>query len=103
MCSILGVLGKSVSPETLQACFARTASRGPDMSRFVEIPCGYLGFQRLAIMGLDERGMQPFCLGSDYVVCNGELYGFRPPARAAQGEVSIRQRIRLRDFVAPLP
>ena len=78
MCSILGVLGKSVSPETLQACFARTASRGPDMSRFVEIPCGYLGFQRLAIMGLDERGMQPFCLGGDYVVCNGELYGFRP-------------------------
>ena len=78
MCSILGVLGKSVSPETLQACFARTASRGPDMSRFVEIPCGYLGFQRLAIMGLDERGMQPFCLDGDYVVCNGELYGFRP-------------------------
>ena len=29
-------------------------------------------------MGLDERGMQPFCLGGDYVVCNGELYGFRP-------------------------
>ena len=78
MCSILGVLGKTVSPETLQACFARTASRGPDMNRFVEIPCGYLGFQRLAIMGLDERGMQPFCLGGDYVVCNGELYGFRP-------------------------
>ena len=41
-------------------------------------PCGYLGFQRLSIMGLDERGMQPFCLDGDYVVCNGELYGFRP-------------------------
>ena len=66
MCSILGVLGKTVSPETLQACFARTASRGPDMSRFVEIPCGCLGFQRLAIMGLDERGMQPFCLGGAF-------------------------------------
>ena len=26
-----------------------------------------------------------------------------PPARAAEGEVYIRQRIRLRDFVAPLP
>ena len=48
------------------------------MRRFVEIPCGCLGFQRLAIMGLDERGMQPFCLGGDCVVCNGELYGFRP-------------------------
>ena len=49
MCSILGVLGKTVSPEILQACFARTASRGPDMGRFVELPCGYLGFQRLSI------------------------------------------------------
>ena len=78
MCSILGVLGKTVAPEALQACFARTTSRGPDMSRFVEIPCGYLGFQRLSIMGLDERGMQPFRLDGDYVVCNGELYGFRP-------------------------
>lgn len=28
-------------------------------------------------MGLDERGMQPFYLGGDAVVCNGELYGFR--------------------------
>ena len=65
MCSILGVLGKTVAPEALQACFARTTSRGPDMSRFVEIPCGYLGFQRLSIMGLDERGMQPYRLDGD--------------------------------------
>lgn len=28
-------------------------------------------------MGLDERGMQPFALGPDQVVCNGELYGWR--------------------------
>lgn len=35
-------------------------------------------------MELDERGMQPFQLGDDYVVCNGELYGFRP----------IRERLR---------
>ena len=36
-----------------------------------------LGFHRLAIMGLDESGMQPFALGDDRVVCNGELYGFK--------------------------
>ena len=28
-------------------------------------------------MGLDESGMQPFALGDDRVVCNGELYGFK--------------------------
>ena len=48
------------------------------MSRFEETPIGYLGFHRLAIMGLDERGMQPFHLDGDAVICNGELYGFRP-------------------------
>ena len=78
MCSIFGVTSKKIPVETLRQCFDRTISRGPDMSRFEEIPCGYLGFHRLAIMGLDERGMQPFHLDNDAVVCNGELYGFRP-------------------------
>lgn len=78
MCSIFGIQSKSIPAEQLKACFERTVSRGPDMSRFIEIPYGYLGFHRLAIMGLDESGMQPFALDGDYVVCNGELYGFRP-------------------------
>ena len=78
MCSIFGIEGKTIPTETLKACFERTVSRGPDMSRFVEIPCGYLGFHRLAIMGLTVEGMQPFEMDGSYVVCNGELYGFRP-------------------------
>ena len=78
MCSIFGIESKSVSPDKLTECFERTVSRGPDMSRLVELPCGYMGFHRLAIMGLDESGMQPFTMDGDYVVCNGELYGFRP-------------------------
>lgn len=39
MCSIFGIQSKSVDPALLQACFDRTASRGSDMSRMVEIPC----------------------------------------------------------------
>ena len=78
MCSIFGVTSKSIQAEKLLEGFGRTLSRGPDMSRFVEIPCGYLGFHRLAIMGLTEEGMQPFVMDGDMVVCNGELYGFRP-------------------------
>ena len=78
MCSILGIWGKSPTIETIRTCFERTVSRGPDSSRLVRVPGGILGFHRLAIMGLDERGMQPFEMEGDYVVCNGELYGFRP-------------------------
>ena len=78
MCSIFGVEGKTVPEKKLRACFDRTISRGPDMSRFIEIPRGYLGFHRLAIMGLTAEGLQPFEMDGSYVVCNGELYGFRP-------------------------
>ena len=78
MCSIFGVTSKTIDPKTLKACFDRTVSRGPDMSRLEKIPCGWLGFHRLAIMGLDDRGMQPFRMNGDAVACNGELYGFRP-------------------------
>ena len=72
MCSIFGLTSARVPRDLIEACFNRTISRGPDMSRLEEIPGGILGFHRLAIMGLNERGMQPFHLGKDAVVCNGE-------------------------------
>ena len=61
--------------------FYRTASRGPDMSRIEQTPSGYMAFHRLAIMGLNAAGMQPFSMGKSKLVCNGEIYGFRPVKR----------------------
>ncbi|MDE6834539.1 MAG: asparagine synthase B, partial [Ruminococcus sp.] len=43
-----------------------------------EVEDGTLGFQRLSIMGLTPEGMQPFELDGNYVICNGEIYGFLP-------------------------
>ena len=77
MCSIIGFSKKTRSVSDIRPYFDRTHSRGPDMARIIETPTGYLGFQRLAIMGLTEAGMQPFSLDGNYVVCNGEIYGFR--------------------------
>ncbi|WP_325199551.1 asparagine synthase B [Oscillibacter sp.] len=84
MCSIMGFEKKEISKEELMPFFDRTVSRGPDMSRIVETPTGWLCFHRLAIMGLTPEGMQPFQLGEDYLVCNGEIYGFRPLKRRLQ-------------------
>ena len=81
MCSIMGFSKKTLTKEELLPYFDRTVSRGPDMSRIIETPSGWLCFHRLAIMGLTEAGMQPFELDGDYVVCNGEIYGFRPLKR----------------------
>lgn len=81
MCSIIGFTKRSIPLELAQKGFEETVSRGPDMSRFVEAGEGWLGFHRLAIMGLTPEGMQPFELDGNMVVCNGELYGFRPVRR----------------------
>lgn len=78
MCSIMGYCGTQLKKEEFLAGFDKTLSCGPDMPRIVDVGNGLLAFHRLAIMGLDPSGMQPFALDGSYVVCNGELYGFRP-------------------------
>ena len=76
MCSIMGYCGQEADLDKFKQGFAQTISRGPDDSRIIDTGNGLLGFHRLAIMGLTPSGMQPFQMGSSYVVCNGEIYGF---------------------------
>ncbi|MDD6154635.1 MAG: asparagine synthase B [Eubacteriales bacterium] len=89
MCSIMGYFGSELSREDFEVGFDRTISRGPDETRLIDFTeenadnnsnndfAGYMGFHRLAIMGLTEEGMQPFRRGNRWCVCNGEIYGFR--------------------------
>ena len=78
MCSIIGLTSKTVSKEKFKECFDKTISRGPDATKVIDTKSGVLGFHRLAIMGLTDSGMQPFTLHGNSVVCNGEIYCFRP-------------------------
>ncbi len=75
MCSIIGYCG-ICDPDAFSEGFYKTKSRGPDDTRVIDTGKGLLGFHRLSIMGLHPEGMQPFRLGGDAVVCNGEIYGF---------------------------
>ena len=84
MCAIIGFEKRSIPYILAQDCLNRTKDRGPDMTRFVETKGGWLGFHRLAIMGLSPEGMQPFTLNGDMAVCNGELYGFRTVKKQLQ-------------------
>ena len=77
MCSIMCYTGKDITKEQMQEFLMRTEMRGPDDARVDETEFGYLGFARLAIMGLTPEGMQPFERDGSWVVCNGEIYGFR--------------------------
>ena len=76
MCSIISCCGPCNQPDLVKACFDRSLSRGPDDTRFIDTGNGFMGFHRLAIMGLSPQGMQPFELEGSYAVCNGEIYGF---------------------------
>ena len=101
MCSILGYCNIREERSGIQKALEKTHSRGPDSRRIVDVGNGWLGFNRLSIMGLTREGMQPFAYGNKttmqysgseerkdhaYVipagcetmlVCNGEIYGFR--------------------------
>jgi len=81
----MGITDSTVGSDELWEFFNRTVSRGPDMSRIEKAGKGRLCFHRLAIMDLDETGMQPFCLDGDMCVCNGELYLFRPIKKELEG------------------
>ena len=76
MCAILTYAREDISAELFEEMLQKTASRGPDKSRTLKVKGGWLGFNRLAIMGLNCKGMQPFELNGNAVICNGELYGF---------------------------
>ena len=76
MCSIMVDTGSGITEARFRDAFSKTISRGPDDTRIISKGSGIMGFHRLSIMGLTPEGMQPFLLGDDAVVCNGEIYGF---------------------------
>ncbi len=76
MCSFLVYTKENISKEEFKKGLEKIEYRGPDMTR-VFMKGGMWGFNRLSIMGVEEKGMQPFIKDSYKVVCNGEIYGFR--------------------------
>ena len=81
MCGIWSSF-REIDIDTLRRCFENISSRGPDSSRLVTLRDGSIsmGFHRLAIIGIGERGNQPFTHGPDgnhSFVCSGEIYNWK--------------------------
>ena len=89
MCSVVGLLSYPEDYEKFAKAFDKTKSRGPDDTRVIRAGDGLLGFHRLAIMDLESKGMQPFELGENKLVCNGEIYGFRKIKKELEKEYSF--------------
>ena len=89
MCSVVGLLSYPEDYEEFKKAFETTKSRGPDDTKVIKAGDGLLGFHRLAIMDLESTGMQPFELGGNKLVCNGEIYGFRKIKKELEKEYSF--------------
>ena len=90
MCTIMGAARASITEEEFRQLLDRAKSRGPDDVRVIAPDGVFMGFRRLAIMGPDESGMQPFEHNGNYVVCNGEIYGFRAIKKHLESEYTFK-------------
>lgn len=76
MCTVFAIETDRPDLFKIEAALKKTESRGPDDQRIAVLDNAVLGFQRLSIMGVASTGMQPFFLGENAAICNGEIYGF---------------------------
>jgi asparagine synthase (glutamine-hydrolysing) len=77
MCGFVFSKDKSVSRKKFKSSVESISHRGPDNLNILETDSAWLGFTRLAIMGLSSRGNQPFVNDKKYFMCNGEIYNHR--------------------------
>lgn len=92
MCGICGLVlfdaAEPVDAAVVDRMTGTLVHRGPDAAgRWVDRNVG-LGFRRLSIIDLSDRGNQPFSNETRrvHLVCNGEIYN----ARELRGELSSK-------------
>lgn len=77
MCGLMAVCSDETTLSSFQTAFYPLHRRGSDALKIIRIKGGIMGFYRLAIMGLSEKGMQPMELHNSFCICNGEIYNYQ--------------------------
>ena len=72
-----GIIASESKIKDLEKGLERLHDRGPDMTKIIERNGTLMMFKRLSIMGLDEKGMQPFFHREKILICNGEIYNYK--------------------------
>lgn len=76
MCGILALDSDEFELDRFNRSLYKLRDRGPDMTRSAFFHRKTFGFDRLAIMDLSPKGMQPFESNGIMLVCNGEIYNY---------------------------
>jgi asparagine synthase (glutamine-hydrolysing) len=88
MCGIVGYFGSKDVDLTLAA--KSILHRGPDMQGISGGRGWKIAFNRLSIIDISERGMQPFSYAGVSVVMNGEIYNYRELKEEHKSEFTCR-------------
>jgi asparagine synthase (glutamine-hydrolysing) len=82
MCGFVGIWDKTGKklPLDINTISETFSHRGPDDASYADLGHGVLGFRRLTIIDLSERGRQPMTNedGTVTLVFNGEIYNYKP-------------------------
>jgi asparagine synthase (glutamine-hydrolysing) len=82
MCGFVGIWNKTGNnfPVDINTVSGTFCHRGPDDASFADLGEAILGFRRLTIIDLSERGRQPMVNedGTVTLVFNGEIYNYKP-------------------------
>ena len=79
MCGILGIFGFEFD-NAVESLHLQN-HRGPDNTGIWEQESVFLGHKRLSILDLNIRSNQPFQLGNEIIIFNGEIYNYRELAK----------------------
>ena len=82
MCGVFAYLGEPKSKNLLLTDFNKLSGRGPDSSKLEivkseEKSCIIYGFHRLAINDCSSMGDQPMSMGTNTLICNGEIFNYQ--------------------------
>lgn len=80
MCGIIALHllnGKQTQMDKIIEGYKMLTNRGPDSGSFTINEDKLLGFRRLAIMDNSSKGEQPFKVGGDILMCNGEIFNHK--------------------------
>lgn len=76
MCGFLVMDDQELSLDIFDKALNKIHDRGPDQYQSLYAYGKTWGFNRLSIMDLSSRGMQPFSYQNHMIVCNGEIYNY---------------------------
>lgn len=76
MCGFLAIGSQEFELQVFDDALGRIEDRGPDQVSHEYLSGKAWGFNRLSIMDLSPKGMQPFEYDDCVLVCNGEIYNY---------------------------